>query len=222
MQPLILTLVSAVALSFGFATYAQADAASSSDLDSLIRKRIQIEIEAGDGEISILGQIPPEAWAKLDSQEIRDLVHKSLEVRVPSTPWESSADTIVPVVAIVSVFATPIIIVVLVLIYRRRISQQRHSERMALIEKGIVDPEIFAAAERKEPRPQRWTVWGIILAAAGVGLIIMDLLEGDFGEIGTGVFVGLIGAALVISARYMEKKRGDNEEPKSGPNNEAV
>ncbi len=221
MKSLILALVSAVALGLGFATYAQADAPARSELDSLIRKRIQIEIETGDGELSILRQIPPEAWAKLDSQEIRDLIHKSLEVRVPATPWESSADTIVPVVAIVSVFATPIIIVVLVLVYRRRISQQRHSERMALIEKGIVDPEIFAAAEKKEPRPQRWTVWGIILAAAGVGLIIMDLLEGDFGEIGTGVFVGLIGAALVISARYMEKKRGDNEEPKPVPRDEA-
>ncbi len=185
------------------------------EIDSLIRHSIQIRLDTDETELSGILKLPPEVWAKLDSQQVQEILREAMEVRAqpPAFPephfTDVLEDVLVPIVAILMAFGTPVLIVLLVLRYRRNANKQRHQERMAMIEKGIYDPALADEPTAKErvPSAQRMAVWGMILGFSGVGLSLMNILEDGIREAGLGIVIAMIGAALFAAARYVAQTK---------------
>ena len=169
-----------------------------------------------------LAGIPPEAWAKMSSDQIQELAEQALKHRDREFPrssvWER-VEIIVPIVATVSSCAALVLIVFFVVRYKRSRSQQIHEEQLAMIDKGI-DPKQLLGPP-KLPWIQRMMIWGYILSLGGAGWTVMNLANialargGPHREIdGIGPVLALIGVGLILAARYLEKeKRAKEGEP---------
>lgn len=77
---------------------------------------------------------------------------------------------LIPLVAIISVFSVPIVLVWVILEYRK--SKLRNTERMALISQGIIPAE--EEVQPKKANPNRFVSLrnGIVLVGIAVGIIV--------------------------------------------------
>lgn len=192
----------------------------------LIRDSTRVVLPHGAGNIDsdVLNRIPPEAWAKMSPDQIENIVDKALAAEADESPWGARGigqkPLIIPIVGMAGAFLMPIVIVALVLMSKRRTAQQHHEQRMAMIERGIVDPTLFAQPAEARPAPVRsrkmW-IWGIVLAFAGFGLLVGEILEDGFGDIGGELMIMLVGIGLIIAARVVDTNRNRRDEHSDVP-----
>lgn len=161
-----------------------------------------------------LAHIPPDAWAKMSPEQIRDLLETAIaehrresESGLPS--FLERVALIVPIVTSATFFGALVLIVFFVARYKQRRSRELHEQHLAMIEKGI-DPRQFQAPP-KAPRTQRMMIWGYILSLGGLGWSIRNVAEDGFDDIGIGPILALIGVGLLLAARYVEKLRRERE-----------
>jgi hypothetical protein len=93
-------------------------------------------------------------------------------------------------VAVIGVFLIPIVAIVFAMLVGLNASNHRHIERMKMIEAGMMPPQ---------PKPKAGyglLVWGAILFAFGLALLIAELAKGG-GDLEGGLIFGLIGLAML-------------------------
>jgi hypothetical protein len=129
---------------------------------------------------------------------------------------QTHGESAVPIVAIVMVFAIPILGIVGKVMRRIRVSQMIHQERMAAMEKGLPLPSVqdYSVASEVLTGPKynlrRGLLWGLV----GLGLLISHRF-GDF-EQGThklpllagGTICVCVGAAFLIFY-FVESRKPD-------------
>lgn len=114
-------------------------------------------------------------------------------------------------VAVIGVFLIPIVAIVFAMLVGLNASNHRHIERMKMIEAGMMPPQ-----------PKRKTgyallVWGAILFAFGLALLISEVVQGGK-DIQGGLIFGLIGLAMLgIFAYRHHLSAKDATEPGSQP-----
>jgi len=116
-------------------------------------------------------------------------------------------DELVPICGILM----PVLIVWLVLDSTRKKEKQRNEIIKQMIDKGE-DPEklmpLIEQVDKKkkevEKSPTKHFKSGITMGSIGVGLIIVDLIS-NWGTIGIGAFIGIIGLGELAVAWYLRK-----------------
>lgn len=111
----------------------------------------------------------------------------------------------VDVVAILGVILSlgmPIIIVIAVLVYRFRRQRLVNDVILKLAEKGApVPPELFLEPVRPRSDLRR----GLVLMAAGAGIAMFGVFDGDSDVIGIGFIPLLIGVGYLIAYKLEHK-----------------
>jgi hypothetical protein len=130
---------------------------------------------------------------------------------------ESHLDSLIGVVAVIGVFAVPIVAILVLAAVLMGTVRKRHLERMKMIEAGLMPPQ-----------PQRAANWhgllitGAVLFALGLALLISTVAGGRPGEDLTGGLVlSLVGAALLGCFAFVRQGRrgraSDASQPGNGP-----
>ena len=81
-------------------------------------------------------------------------------------------DSLVAVVAVLSIFALPLIVALIILV--KKIGSS-HRERLGLIEQGIIPPN--ESKRKSNPNRYRSLRNGVILIALGIGILVSFLLN---------------------------------------------
>ena len=113
---------------------------------------------------------------------------------------------LVAMLAVILVFGTPIIIVIVILMHKARRTQRIHQTVVALAEKGLpIPPELFIdkpSADTTSPLHK-----GVVLVAVGAGLTIFFLSMADrHAPWGVGMIPLLIGVGYLIVWKLEGKK----------------
>lgn len=115
--------------------------------------------------------IPQEILDKLTPDQIYDLYTLRLTKGIPDS--DDVPPLALGIVAIV--FGCPVLIVMVIMIFRHRRRAMVHRTLAAMIEKGVpIPPELLAPEQTRRPSDLRR---GIVLVAAGIGFIAMLLLQ---------------------------------------------
>jgi hypothetical protein len=122
------------------------------------------------------------------------------------------ANSITGMIAVVMVFAVPIIAVIAVLAIIMAVVGRRHKERMKMIEQGMMPPP---------PRKQKGNYYGLLITGAiflafGLALFAAELASkgNDFGG---GFIFGFIGLAMLACFAIIRVAR--KKEPADQPEN---
>jgi len=118
------------------------------------------------------------------------------------------ADMMAPIagiVAIVMIFAIPILAIVTTMVLLLVAIKNRNRERMKMIEQGIMPPP---ATSRRTGNFYALLITGAVMFALGIGLFVASLLSGS-SDIEGGLIFGLIGLALLLCFVFIRvvKKR---------------
>jgi hypothetical protein len=109
-----------------------------------------------------------------------------------------------------------VVVIMVGLRYRAHITELRHRERMAMIDKGLLPPPEFEAAPVTRAAQQRSRSFGIILV--GLGFALMFLIGVAGGALDTGIGIGgavaILGAAFIVRSIYATAAAGT---PRSQP-----
>ncbi len=131
---------------------------------------------------------------------------------------EGLMDDLIPLVAIISIFALPIIAGI---VLGLRAMKNRNDERMGLINQGIIPPN--NSKKRSEPNKMDSLRNGIVLVSLGIGIVV-GFLCSEYLVIGQGnefwitasSVVFFLGAGYLayffISEKYFLKKQEEDEE----------
>ncbi len=105
---------------------------------------------------------------------------------------ESFNDSLVAIIAIISIFGAPFIAAI---ILGLRWMHSRHQERMGLINQGIIPP----TETKRKHTPNRFVSLrnGIVLVALGIGIIV-GFLCGEYLIIGQGNEFWMIASSIVF------------------------
>ena len=155
-------------------------------------RRHILHIESGKGE-----PLPKEYTDKLSAEQLHELLMTREANRAAQPP-----EGIIPISLLV-VFGTPVVIVLLVLIYRFRKNRQLHQTIALMLEKGAPIPPELIAPEKQRPSDLRR---GIILIAVGLGIVVFFLAQKDEAW-GIGAIPLLIGAGYLIAWKLEQKKQ---------------
>jgi hypothetical protein len=120
----------------------------------------------------------------------------------------SGFEVLVPLFGVIFTFATPIVLVALILRYRMKRARLLHQTITTMVEKGVPVPAELLNPPRRSKSDLRN---GIVLIAVGVGLaIFFAVTTGDSGAWGIGVIPLLLGIGFIIAWRIERKNK---EEP---------
>lgn len=105
---------------------------------------------------------------------------------------------LIAIVSVILAFATPVIIVIAILVHKARRTQRIHQTVVALAEKGLPVPaDLFI--DRPPPDQTSTLHKGVILIAVGLGLTIFFLSMSErHAPWGVGVIPFLIGVGYLI------------------------
>jgi hypothetical protein len=171
----------------------------------------------------ILGGIPAEAWAKLDTARTHAVILEAIiaerHIIQPTQPtpwapqrsaWQELARGIDDIATVAGVSAVTIVVIVLFFRARQVDASYRNQQRMAIIDKGTVDPSLL---EPSTPPVAKLLVWGIVLACGGLGVSIWGILDitlgfpgpdkSVVGIIGPGITLLLAGLGMLLAARML-------------------
>ena len=176
-------------------------------------------IDATGDTLCLQGSAPQDVLERLSHGQIGRIIGGNVPLPPGSPPSLSHTvheeeSIVIPIVGILATFTTPVVIVFLILAYKKRAKQQVHEERMAMIEKGIFDPALLVPPDtkaKKAPRAHRLMIWGIVLSMAGVGLDIMIAMDDGIQDVGVGIFVAFIGLGLMAASRYVRRNPPDGD-----------
>jgi hypothetical protein len=126
-----------------------------------------------------------------------------------STESHDSHDSHVDIVAILSTFGMPVLVVGMALFFKFRRDQLAHQTVRAMVEKGVpITPELLAQLKNKDPddsqdrKGPRYLLPGLICAGIGAALLISNLDSNRAGVPGlppaAGWIVLFIGVAFLI------------------------
>jgi hypothetical protein len=122
---------------------------------------------------------------------------------------EAFFDSVGGVLAVVGVFAVPILTIALIGALVSSIAKKRHIERLKMIEAGLVPPPAR--------RSNNWyglMITGAIFLAFGIALFVSELVSGDR-DIAGGLIFGLVGIAMLGSFAYIRSTQ-QKEPPEPG------
>lgn len=104
---------------------------------------------------------------------------------------------LIAIVSVILAFATPVIIVIAILVHKARRTQRIHQTVVALAEKGLpVPPDLFV--DRPPPDQTSTLHKGVILIAVGLGLIFFFLTMPNHRPWGVGMIPLLIGVGYLM------------------------
>jgi hypothetical protein len=167
--------------------------------------------------------IPRTNRAESESKDAVTQMPDTKRVHAKATPHSPpfleirGESNLVPVVAIIMVFGSPVAFVAIFCYFRNRKTKMLHETIRAMVEKGVpIPPELFAAQEsvrffppggssaipRTANRARNDFRVGLILIAVGAGI---GVLSGK-----SGLIILFIGVALVI-ASFFERRKDSNE-----------
>jgi hypothetical protein len=97
-----------------------------------------------------------------------------------------------------------VVVIMAGLRYRAQIRELRHRERMAMIDKGLLPPPEFQAADGSVEPHQRSRSFGIILVGLGFALMFLIGVAGGALDVGIGIggAVAILGAAFIVRSVY--------------------
>ena len=112
-------------------------------------------------------------------------------------------EIIVPVVAISVIFGTPIAIVIAAIVSNYKKNRKKYEAMVRAIELGK-DPdeikELFAVDEQKKKKNGKGLLkGGVVVSGIGFGLIGMALVLAEIDMYGPGVFMLILGLALIVA-----------------------
>ena len=136
-----------------------------------------------------------------------------------------SRDSHVDIVAIMSSFGMPVLIVGMALFFKFRKDRLAHETLRAMIEKGVpITPELLAQLKNKDPdddKPKdgsRYLLPGLICGGVGAGLLISSLNSHQAGVPGlppaAGWIVLFIGIAFLIVWLVERNNKNDAQPPR--------
>jgi hypothetical protein len=118
------------------------------------------------------------------------------------------AQPIIPVVGILATFGLPLLLVVVILLYKHRRNQLQHETILKLAEKGLpVPPELLAM-----PQPRSGLRGGLVLVALGIALSVFFWQHGQGWSIG--LIPGLMGVAMLIAWKIESANKDGNPPPR--------
>jgi len=140
-------------------------------------------------------KLSPEVLEKLSPEQIFDLeMAKRGREENPA----------LPVVITAIVFACPVAIVAVILVYRHRRNAMLHKTLAAMIEKGVpIPPELLQPQPQRPPSDLRR---GLLLIGIGIGLIIFFIGQRD-NDWGLGFIPLLMGAGYLIAWKLEQRKQ---------------
>ena len=113
-------------------------------------------------------------------------------------------DVIGPLVSVPVCFFTTLAIIIAVMHYRSRAEQARHAMVRFMVEQGRDVPKELLAPPK---RPSSLLLRGLVLLAAGIGLSVALVMEGDRDMAGFGTIPALIGIAFLIAWRIESARK---------------
>lgn len=147
--------------------------------------------------VAVLHHLPADVRAKLDAQQIADIVRRAQE---NESPMSSAEDVIAPV----SFFLCIVLVVAAVLFARYRRDRQLHETLRQMIERGVDIPPAMLVPPQVKPNDRRR---GIILLSLGVGCSgFLAIVAGGAGTgaWGLGLVPAFLGAGYLLSS-FLEK-----------------
>jgi hypothetical protein len=118
------------------------------------------------------------------------------------------AQPIIPVVGILATFGLPLLLVVVILVYKHRRNQLQHETILKLAEKGLpVPPELLAP-----PQPRSGLRGGLVLVGLGIALSVFFWQHGQ--EWSIGLIPGLMGVAMLIAWKIESARKDGNPPPR--------
>lgn len=124
-----------------------------------------------------------------------------------ASSWLSGGEflgLVLGLVAIILVFATPIVIVLASLVERTKRQRMINEVVLKLADKGQpIPPELFLQVVRGRSDLRRSVLW----AAFGAGIVLYGAFSGDADAIGGGCIPLMIGLGFYLAARLEQKQR---------------
>ena len=157
-----------------------------------VEKKHEVEVV-----ISTDRAIPPDVKAKLTSEQIFELE------KIKATQQDDVPALAPLIVAIV--FACPVMIVAVILIYRYRRNQLLHKTLASMIDKGVpIPPELLRPETPAQKEPRNDLRGGLVLVGVGLGLIFFFLAMHN--QVwGVGFIPLLIGVGRLIAWKLAPK-----------------
>ncbi len=115
---------------------------------------------------------------------------------------------VAPVLVMLAMFTAAVLIVSLVMKHRRQIREMASRERLAALDKGV---EIPWEIDIRRPRTARrfHLKAGVLLLGAGVGLLLISLLQSNWNEqrdlLAPGIFLVVLGVTGIVYDRFVGK-----------------
>jgi hypothetical protein len=119
----------------------------------------------------------------------------------------SFVNSITGVVAVVMIFAIPIVTTALIAAVILSVAGKRHKERMKMIEQGMMPPP------PRKTRGYALLGWGAVSAAFGLALLVAQLAAGSVADLEGGFIFLFVGAALIIV--WLIRHNNQQQEPES-------
>lgn len=159
---------------------------------------ISVGVELGneDDALQVLTQLPPDVRAKLDGDQLEQIVRRAQE--------GDQSPPAVAIVAPVAFFLTVFAVVCAILFARFRREKQLHETLRQMIDRGVDIPPAMLVPPQVKPNDRRR---GVILISVGVGIsAFLFLVDGkDDGAWGLGLVPAFLGAGYLL-ASYLAKR----------------
>ena len=117
-------------------------------------------------------------------------------------------NNLIPLVAIITTMAVPVLIVVFIHYFRHKDHKARMAVAQAAIEAGLTIPEDLFKTVEKKKKTHLQNALECIAAGIGVGAMLWIIVEPKFAIIG--LFIFLMGIAYLI-LHFIEKKQLDRK-----------
>lgn len=156
----------------------------------------KVDVGDDDGPLGVLNQMPPDVRAKLNAEQIEEIVRRA--------QTNQNEPPMVAVLAPLAFFLCVFGVVVAVLFARFRRERQLHETLRQMIDRGVDIPPALLMPPQVKPNDRRR---GVILIALGIGIAIFLLLvDGkDDGAWGLGLVPAFLGAGYLL-ASYLPKR----------------
>lgn len=155
-----------------------------------------MEVQAAEQAQSVaVSEAPP---VNAEAEVAKDLVAQIIQGHNSGSSTVQFMRALVPVVAIVMVFGMPVLIVASVLSFKHKRRQLVHQNISQMIEKGMEIPEHLLASAEVRSKPGSALRTGMVLLAAGLGVIAFFYIVGAPQVIGLGLIPLLIGLAYLL------------------------
>ncbi|MCC7073611.1 MAG: hypothetical protein IT383_20040 [Deltaproteobacteria bacterium] len=157
---------------------------------------LKVEVGDDDGPLTVLNQMPPDMRAKLNAEQIEQIVRRA--------QTNQNEPPLVAVLAPLGFFLCVFGVVVAVLFARFRRERQLHETLRQMIERGVDIPPALLMPPQVKPNDRRR---GVILIALGAGIAVFLLLVdgNDDGAWGLGLVPAFLGAGYLL-ASYLPKR----------------